>query len=291
MEIILGRTAGFCYGVKNAVENVKKELEKQDKLYCLGELVHNSVVIEKLEKSGLITIDKKEKAKGNVVIRAHGVQKQIYEKAKQMGINVLDYTCPNVLKIHKTVEEYANKGFYVILIGAKTHAENIGTISFCTKNSGIIENEEEINKVVEDVNKSDCKNVLIIVQTTFGFEKFNEYVEKIIKGIRNKEIIVKNTICNATKVRQEETAQIAKRVEAMIIIGGKKSSNTQKLYDIAKRYCNNTQIVEKREELNNSIIENVKKIGIMAGASTPKESINEVIESIQEQIGKPKNRK
>lgn len=282
MDIVLGKTAGFCYGVRNAVLKAEEKLKMHKKVCCLGELVHNKEVIRKLEKLGLKVVEKVEDSNNKVIIRAHGIAKEIYNKAQKLNIEVFDFTCPNVLKIHKIADEYSKKGYYIFLIGGKDHPESIGTISFCGNNSYLIETEEEIYKALKALEKSNIKKLLIIVQTTFSLEKFNYYIEKIKEKIEgNIELQIKNTICNATKIRQEETCEISKKVQCMIIIGGKNSSNTKKLYDIARENCKNTIIVETKDELDTNIVKKFEKVGIMAGASTPDESIKDVIKAIE----------
>ena len=282
MDIVLGKTAGFCYGVRNAVLKAEEKLKMHKKVCCLGELVHNKEVIRKLEKLGLKVVEKVEDSNNKVIIRAHGIAKEIYNKAQKLNIEVFDFTCPNVLKIHKIADEYSKKGYYIFLIGGKDHPESIGTISFCGNNSYLIETEEEIYKALKALEKSNIKKLLIIVQTTFSLEKFNYYIEKIKEKIQgNIELQIKNTICNATKIRQEETCEISKKVQCMIIIGGKNSSNTKKLYDIAKENCKNTIIVETKDELDTNIVKELERVGIMAGASTPDESIKDVIKAIE----------
>ena len=282
MKIIVGKTAGFCYGVKKAVLATNKILQENKSAYCIGEIVHNGEVIKELSKKGLKIIDNIEEAKEKIIIRAHGIPKETYNKAKQLNIEVCDYTCPNVLKIHKLAEEYEQKGYYIFLIGIKTHPETIGTISFCGYNSYIIEKDEDISEAISKLKQTNINKVLVLVQTTFSIEKFNKYIEIIKEKLRDNsiKIDVKNTICNATKIRQEETEEISKNVECMIIIGGKNSSNTKKLYDISKEICKHTIIIENKDELNIDIIKKFNRIGIMAGASTPAKSINELIEKI-----------
>lgn len=283
MEIIVGKTAGFCHGVKNAVDKTKEEVQKQKTTYCLGELVHNKQVTKELEKQGLIIIDDIEKAKENVIIRSHGVPEEIYEKAKKLNLKVIDLTCPNVLKIHNIVKEYFNKSYYIFIIGQKDHAETIGTISYCKENSTILEKKEDVNKAIKDFEQSNLKKVLVVSQTTFSMEKFDEIVKSIEQNInKNVELKIKNTICNATSIRQKETQKIANQVDLMIIIGGKHSSNTTKLYEIAKKECKNCILIETSEELNKNRLKNISKIGIMAGASTPSESINNTVEKLKE---------
>lgn len=285
MEIIIGKTAGFCFGVSNAVNKTQSFLNEYKNIYCLGDLVHNKQVIEELENKGLKVIKDIKQAKQNAIIRAHGEPKSTYQTAKALGINVFDLTCPKVLKIHDVAEEYTKQGYYILLIGQKDHPETIGTISYCGKNSGIIESEEDINKSLEKFYNSNIKKLAVISQTTFSLEKFN----KIISSIKEKidldnqiELEIKNTICNATKLRQEETEKIAKTVDMMIIIGGKHSSNTNKLYQISNKHCKQCILIETKEELDLKYIEKFNKIGIMAGASTPQKSIDSVVEMIQE---------
>lgn len=300
MEILVGKMAGFCYGVNNAVTKTIEYLEKSNKkLYCLGEIVHNKQVVKELEEKGVTFIDdvehiielNKENKDITVVIRAHGEPKSTYDLLEKNNIETLDLTCPSVLKIHKTVEKYANMGYYIFLIGQKNHPETIGTYGFCKGKSSIIENIEDIDLSIKYVTENNLKKVLIVAQTTFSLEKFNKFIDKI-KEFVNKyntvektnnpmELEIKNTICNATKLRQEETNEISKQVEYMIIIGGKNSSNTKKLYDVSKENCNNVILIETYKELQNEdLIDKIKKsqkVGIMAGASTPKKSIDDVI--------------
>lgn len=285
MEIILGKTAGFCYGVKEAVNGAIKQAKDNKKIYCLGEIVHNKQVLENLRKKGIEFIEDLKQIKDNskVIIRAHGVPKEVYEIAKQKGIDIIDHTCPNVLKIHKIVEEYQKKGYYIILCGSNTHPENLGTISYCQKGKYIVvENIEEIIDNIDKINEDENKKILLIAQTTYNFEKFLN-IEKWLKNNLDKNIdfIVKNTICKATQLRQTETEEISKNVDCMIIIGGKKSSNTKKLYEIASKKCKKAICIETEKEIELKNIEGAKKIGIMAGASTPKESIDKVITKIE----------
>lgn len=279
MDIIIGKTAGFCFGVKNAVDNTIEELKKVEQVYCLGELVHNKQVTEELKNKGVIFIDNIEEARNNAIIRAHGIPKNVYEKAKDLNIKLKDLTCPKVLAIHKLAIKYSNENYYIFLVGQKTHPETIGTISFCGENSSIIENIEDIVVEVEKFKKTNLNNAVILAQTTISLEKFNIIVEELKKHIKN--IEVKNTICASTRLRQEETKEIAKKVEAMIIVGGKHSSNANKLYEIAKKYCKNVFFVETKEELEIDKIKKLKSLGIMAGASTPQKSIEEIVAIIK----------
>lgn len=283
MEIIIGKTAGFCYGVKRAVEGTMKEIEKsQEDVYCLGELVHNGEVIKNLESRGLKIVENLENADKKVIIRAHGIPKDIQDNARKLKIELIDFTCPKVLKIHEIANEYSQNGYYIFLTGTKTHPENVGTISYCGNNFFVIESEDEVMKALEEFGKSKQKRLLLISQTTYSLEKF-EKIEYLIKEKLSKDVdlIVKNTICMATKLRQKETDEISKKVDFMIIIGGRNSSNTKKLFEIAKKNCDNTICIENEKEINlNKLVEN-SKIGIMAGASTPNESIKNVIDVLK----------
>lgn len=282
MEIIIGKTAGFCYGVKRAVEGSIEEIKKQKgQIYCLGELIHNNEVIKDLEKQGLKFIENIEEVKDNkarVIVRAHGIDKEIYQKAKEKGIELIDYTCPNVLKIHKIAEEYQKKGYYIFLVGVTGHPETIATMSYCGKNMSLIVQEDDIENAIKDLEKSRIKNVLVLVQTTYSVHKFEKIVE-IIKSQLKKDIqmVIKNTICLTSEQRQKETEEISKKVYNMVIIGGKHSSNTKKLYEVAQENCKNTILIETKNELTKEIINNSEKIGIMAGASTPQKSIEEIV--------------
>lgn len=283
MDIIIGKTAGFCYGVKRAVEGAKEETKKDKEIYCLGEIVHNKQVVEELKNEGATFIEDISDAKGKLIVRAHGIKKEIYDDAKKRGIELKDFTCPNVLRIHEIAEEYAKKGFFIFLSGNKNHPENIGTISYCGNNYFVIEKEDDVFKALEEFNKSQLKKLLLISQTTYSLEKFY-IIEEIIKNElgKNVDLVIKNTICRATEIRQKETDKISKEVDYMIIIGGSKSSNTKKLYEIAKQNCKDCICVETAEQLNLSDLKGKNRIGIMAGASTPQKSIEEIYNVIKE---------
>jgi len=279
MEIIVGKTAGFCFGVKNAIDKTKEEIEKNKNIYCLGELVHNKQVTEELIKKGVTFIDKIDDAKNKVIIRAHGAPKSVYEMANKLNIEIKDLTCPKVLHIHDIAEKYKNKNYFIFLVGQKKHPEIVGTISFCGDNATIIESQEDVKEAIERFNKLKLENALVIAQTTFSLEKFNSITNKLQENIKNLEI--KNTICNATKKRQEETLEMSKKVDLMIIIGGKHSSNSNKLYEVASKNCNNVLFIETKDEIEIEKIKSVNRIGIMAGASTPEKSIIEVVDILK----------
>ena len=274
MEILIGEHAGFCYGVERAVETAKKEVAN-GKISCLGEIVHNQNVIDSLEKLGVNFIDNIEEAKEKLLIRAHGVPKTIYEKAKDRNIELIDATCPSVLKIHNIVEEYSKKGYYIILTGKQDHPEVIGIESYCGTKYKIISDKDELLDLFKEIENE--KNILLISQTTYSIKKFDE-IEQFLKeklgSITNLEI--KKTICASTNNRQHEAEKIAKQADAMIVIGDKRSSNTNKLYDVSCKHCKNVLFISDGNELDLNKIKKYQKIGIIAGASTPKEDILKV---------------
>jgi len=234
MEIIVGKTAGFCFGVENAVTKAEKELEIRKPVYCLGELVHNRQVVEDLTKKGIVFIDDIKDAKGKVIIRSHGVSKEIYEVAKAKNVELVDLTCPKVLKIHEIAEKYAADGYYILLVGQAGHDEIIGTASYCGEYFSLIEEPEDVKIALEKLEKTEIKNIALICQTTFNLEKFNKIADIVEKELSKKNLEVINTVCSATKERQDETKEIAKACDFMVIIGGRHSSNTRKLYEISR---------------------------------------------------------
>lgn len=288
MELIIGKTAGFCFGVRNAVDKTYEEINKNTKnLYCLGELVHNGRIVENITKKGVITVNDIYEIpnNSNVIIRAHGVEPSIYDIANEKNLNLIDLTCPKVAMIHKLAKEFVNNKYYIFLIAENNHPETIGTKGFCGKNSTIIEDLEDIDGAIENFNNSSLTKIAILAQTTFSVEKFNNIVNNI-KSRVNCEIEVKNTICNATEMRQAETEELSKKVDLMIVIGGQNSANTKRLYDISSKNCKNAILIQNKDDevLKEVLKNNFEKIGIMAGASTPKESIDEVIEYINKNI-------
>ena len=278
MEIIVGKTAGFCGGVINSIKKTENLLSERDELYCLGELVHNKQVVDKLKEKGLIVVDRLSEVPNgaDVVIRAHGIPKEIYELVGFRDIKLIDLTCPKVLKIHEEASRLVEEDYFIILIAQKEHPEAIGTISFCGDDSVILEDESQVDEVVSKIFVSNKKKVAVISQTTYSVSKFERCVEMLKSKLRDFEMLINNTICGATHQRQEETRELASKVDAMIIIGGKNSSNTKKLYEVASKECNNTYLIETLSDLEISF-DNVNVIGVMAGASTPKESIDEVV--------------
>ncbi|MEN8906673.1 MAG: bifunctional 4-hydroxy-3-methylbut-2-enyl diphosphate reductase/30S ribosomal protein S1 [Clostridiales bacterium] len=289
MEIIKANTAGFCFGVNNAV-NVTYKLarEGKKKIYTLGPIIHNNQVVEELNNMGVETIDDIKnidiiKDDSIIVIRAHGVTPEVYEELKKKNIEIVDATCPYVKKIHVLVKEEYDKGNQIIIIGDKNHPEVIGIDGWANNLAFIVNSMEDIERISE-INKS----LAVFAQTTITFKKWND-LNKYLKE-KFKYIEKFDTICSATTHRQKEAEEISKQVDFMLVIGSKNSSNTHKLFEVCKENCSNTFKIETVNEIPNLNNYNINKVGITAGASTPYRIIKEVIDKMSENI-KPEGEK
>ena len=278
MKIKIGKYSGFCNGVKFTVEQANKAVESNDNIYCLGEIVHNERVIEDLEKKGMKTIHSIEEAEDNskVIIRAHGEIKETYDKAEEKKIELLDLTCGKIKAIRTKIRQKKEE-FFVIIIGKKNHPETLGVQSFAGEHSYVLENIEDIEECNELYKESHKKKVYVVSQTTFNSEKFDTLVEQIKKTLKG-EIIVDKTIGDATSNRQEETDSLSKKVDIMIIVGGKNSSNTKELEVISKKNCDKVYLVQDVEDLKEETIPANSIVGIMAGASTPEVVVDEIVD-------------
>ncbi len=275
MEVIVAKTAGFCFGVKRAVDQVYEQLKRKDKpIYTYGPIIHNEEVVRDLEEKGVKVIETEEELSdirdAVVVIRSHGVGKHIYDIMEKNGIEIVDATCPFVKKIHKIAEEQNETGRRLIIIGNEKHPEVEGIKGWGNDNTLVVETPEQ----VETLPLMEGEKLCIVSQTTFNYNKFQDLVEKISET--RYDILVLNTICNATQERQVEARRIASEVDAMIVIGGKSSSNTQKLYEICRRECKNTYYIQTLGDLDSDCVNSVRSVGITAGASTPNNIIEEV---------------
>lgn len=277
MKIIVGKLSGFCNGVKYTIEKANEVIENNNNIYCLGEIVHNERVIGDLETKGMKTIHNINDCPTNskVIIRAHGELKKTYDKAKKRNIELIDLTCGKIKIIRNKINKKTMDHF-IIIIGKKNHPETLGVQSFSGNNSYILENEEDIKECLNIVRKSQLKKIYIVSQTTFNSEKFDYLVNLIRKKIQL-EIIVDKTICNATSNRQKETEELSKKVDIMIIVGGKNSSNTKELEVISTKNCGKVYLVQNYNDLKKLKIDTNSKIGIMAGASTPEIVVEEII--------------
>lgn len=275
MKIIIADNAGFCFGVKRAMDMSMEVLnENNDSIHSLGPLIHNRQAVDKLNRLGLRvanSIDEIEN--GKVIVRSHGIPYEIYEKISKMDLELIDCTCPYVKSIHKKVNEYWRKGYKIVIIGDKDHPEVIGINGWCN-NEGIVINTED-----EATNLPNLNKICIVSQTTNTLDKFNTLSKIVSQKSSNVEIF--NTICNATNLRQSSCKEVAKKVEAMIVIGGYHSSNTNKLVEISKKYCQNVYHIETVNDLSFKELSKYEAIGLTAGASTPDWIIKEVIEKME----------
>ncbi|MBP3597182.1 MAG: 4-hydroxy-3-methylbut-2-enyl diphosphate reductase [Clostridia bacterium] len=283
MEVIVGKLAGFCPGVSNAVKKTLEIAKQEDNIYCYGELVHNKQVVDELEKNGVITVEDITVIPNNstVIFRAHGVKESTYEIAKQKRLKVIDLTCGNVKIIHDKVKK-ARSNSFIIIVGDKEHPENIGTKDFAGENSYVISSEDEIIDAYKEFEKSNLNRVYVVSQTTFNMKKFEDLTNEIEENFCEVPVIIDNTICRATELRQEEVFELSKKVDEMIVIGGKNSANTQKLVQISEKNCNKVYHIQTKADLQNVKFNTNVKIGIVAGASTPKDIILDVEKYIME---------
>ena len=274
MKVELAKSAGFCFGVEKAVNTVYEEAKKgNDIVYTLGPIIHNEEVVKDMKKRGVEAVKIEDLAslpKGTVIIRSHGVSREIFNFVKRSGHRVVDATCPFVKKIHAIVSVQSGKGKTVVIIGNPEHPEVMGIRGWGDENTYAVENIEQFMNL--ELKKD--KEIIIVAQTTFNHKKFQEIIDKIL--LLGYDVRCFNTICNATQERQAEAKNIASNVDAMIVIGDKKSSNTGKLVEICQEECKNTFFIQTLEDLNYDALLSVDSVGITAGASTPKHIIEEV---------------
>lgn len=274
MKVELAKSAGFCFGVEKAVNTVYEEAKKgNDIVYTLGPIIHNEEVVKDMKKRGVEAVkieDLSSLKKGTVIIRSHGVSREIFNFVKRSGHRVVDATCPFVKKIHAIVSVQSGKGKTVVIIGNPEHPEVMGIRGWGDENTYAVENIEQFINL--ELKKD--KEIIIVAQTTFNHKKFQEIIDKISN--LGYDVRCFNTICNATQERQAEAKKIASNVDAMIVIGDKKSSNTGKLVEICQEECKNTVFIQTLEDLDYGALLSVDSVGITAGASTPKHIIEEV---------------
>ena len=282
MKVKVAETAGFCFGVKRAVNKVYELIDTEQKpIFTLGPIIHNEGVVADLEARGVHVIAEADLdspddtlQNGTVVIRSHGVGKAIYDKLKEKNISYVDVTCPFVLKIHRIVEKESLAGNHIIIIGDKDHPEVQGICGWCQGPYTVIRNKEEAEAFVPPKGKK----ISIVSQTTFNYNKFKDLVEILCKKRYDNNVL--NILCNATEERQREAKNIAGEVDTMLVVGGRHSSNTQKLFEICKKECGNTYYIQTPVDLDSEMFQCSSYVGITAGASTP----NKIIEEVQEHV-------
>lgn len=274
MKIIVAKKAGFCFGVKRAIDitfNLAKESKKG--IFTYGPLIHNPQVVEELRQKGINTTDDLySKDINTLIIRTHGVSPEVYAETSKMGYNLIDATCPFVKKAQNFTKKLRDEGYQVLIIGDKYHPEVQGLIGFAGSNVIVANETENLTNIK--------KKVGIIVQTTQSFETLKRIVLQVIEAAR--EVKIYNTICDSTAQRVKETKEIAKKVDLMIIVGGKNSANTNQLVKLSKEVCAKVYHLETAEEIAKKWLNKVEKVGISGGASTPQWIINDVVKKIKE---------
>ncbi len=276
MEVRLADPSGFCFGVKRAVDGVYEKINSGRPIYTYGPIVHNEIVVSDLESKGvkviedLEALEKLEPEKDScIIIRAHGIGRDVYSRIEEKGCEIADFTCPFVKRIHDIVLEESGKGREIIIVGNPVHPEVVGICGWCDGPVKVISTPEEAEGL------EICGEITVVAQTTFQHRKFSQIVEIINKKSYNANVV--NTICSATKDRQDAAEVLSKTADAMIVIGGSASSNTRKLVEISSENCPYTVCIQKPDDLKNlKLPESVKLIGITAGASTPQNIIEEV---------------
>ena len=274
MEIRLAGSAGFCFGVKRAIDKVYEQIETGKTIYTYGPIIHNEEVVKDLADKGVKVIETKKElnslTEGTVVIRSHGVAKEIYDCLERQGLECIDATCPFVKRIHRVVEKESLDGKHIIVVGNPDHPEVEGIVGWCQGPVTVLETPQE----AKDYTPDEGSNLCIVAQTTYNYKKFQDIVEIFEKKGYNGSVV--NTICNATEERQTQSQELAKEADVMIVIGGKHSSNTRKLYEICSRECANTYFIQTLDDLHLELPKSVRLVGITAGASTPNKLIEEV---------------
>ncbi len=284
MKITLAKTAGFCFGVNAAVKTVYDLLETNKKVCTLGPIIHNPQLVNELQSRGVRIVNSPtEVLQGEtLVIRSHGVEKAIIDQCQNLDIKYVDATCPFVAKIHKIVSEKSNDGFITIIAGDKNHQEVKGIIGHTLGEYYVVADTDELGNLLKNNPTLAVKNVIMVSQTTFSAKMWQK-LQKILKKVcTNAEIF--DTMCNATSMRQDEAYNLSLNSDAIIVIGGKHSSNTSKLFDVCKANCDKTFLIETAEELPIDALRECENIGVVAGASTPAGIIKEAIKTMSEKL-------
>lgn len=273
MEVIRAKHAGVCYGVERALDMAHASMLDDEETYTLGPLIHNPKVVEELAEHGVrVAKNPEDVQEGIVIIRSHGVEPDVLDSLRERGLTVIDATCPHVAKAQRSAAALRDMGGTVVVVGRADHPEVRGLCGHAGSKAVVVAGVEELPKRLESP-------VGVVVQTTESAEK----LESVVRGIRERGIdpVVKNTICFATRQRQESAAQLADKVDAIVIVGGKNSSNTTHLFEICRDHCARAHFVESADELDASWFEGCETVGVTAGASTPADQIQEVVECLE----------
>ena len=269
MKIYRARYGGVCFGVKRAIEMALKATRKKSNVYSLGPLIHNRVAVESLKKQGIITVEKINDIKsGKVIIRSHGIPPALLKKLKRKKVEIIDATCPRVRRAQRYVERLITEGYYVVIIGEKDHPEVKGLLGYAGNRAVMYSKDLKLKK----------HKIGVVPQTTLDLVHLNEAIANLVPSVS--EMKIYNTICKATILRTKEAMRIAEKVDMMLVVGGKNSANTTRLYQMCKKIKPSYHI-ESVDDVRTDWFESVKTIGVTAGASTPKEQVEEVIDFIK----------
>lgn len=274
MRIIIAEDAGACYGVNRALTHVRAAVARGEDIYTFGPLIHNPQVVAELEANGVCECDDLDEVEpGNtLVIRAHGVTPQVIEQARDKGLHLDDATCPHVSKAQQAAQELHDSGYFVIVVGEEGHPEVEGIRARATGTVAVVACPDDLPEALPE-------RVGVVVQTTQTQAALDAVVAALEK--RCDEVVVRNTICDATRKRQESAERLASQVDCMIVIGGRNSGNTRRLYEICRKRCENTHHIETPMELEDSWFTACEVVGVTGGASTPETQINAVASAIE----------
>ena len=282
MKITLAKTAGFCFGVDRAVNTVYDLLESGQKVCTLGPIIHNQQLVGELQQKGVRIVEDADAVCGDetLVIRSHGVPEKVIDALNERGIKYSDATCPFVSKIHKIVKEASNAGDIILIAGDKLHHEVMGIVGHASGKIFVFGDQNELDDLLKNNPEITRDAVTVVSQTTFNKKTFEKCCKNLKKVCTNAQVF--DTICNATSVRQQEADNLSRINDAMIVIGGRHSSNTAKLYSVCKANCDKTLLIETSEELKEDFFKGVDSVGVVAGASTPARIIKEAIKTMSE---------
>ncbi len=278
-RIEIARQAGACYGVERALKMARQASEDAAQpVHTLGPLIHNPLVVSELERAGVRPADTPEEAgEGTLVIRAHGVTPKVISRAQDLGLAVIDATCPYVKRVHHAAERLAKAGYQVIVVGESGHPEVQGILGHAGEGAHVVSTVEDLDNI------ELARKVGIVVQTTQTLAHLRAVVAELLGHVE--ELTVVNTICEATSERQLAAAELAARADAMIVIGGRSSGNTRRLAEICSERCQNTHHIEDASELDASWFDGAELIGVTAGASTPADQIERTVRAISQVVG------
>lgn len=276
LKVILPKEYSFCFGVERALQLAKEYINNNDSFDTLGEIIHNPHVVKEFQKKGVKVVNSpKESNKKKILIRSHGVPPSVIEEIKSLGKNIIDATCPFVQHAHTSAQKLVQEGYCLLIVGKKHHPEVIGIQGYAHNKGYIVLSSKDVEKL-----NLKGKKVGIVSQTTMLLQNVQDVIHAVLKQ-NPKEIRYINTRCSTTERRQNDTRELAKKVDVIIIVGGKHSSNTNRLYEIAKEYAPKAYLIESYKELNPKWFENAKLVGVTGGASTPPEDVLKVKETIE----------